>query len=983
MAKSSRHALKVIPLCWLLAFFAVPEATHAQTAYLQHFTTKEGLPSNNCFFTIQDRNGYIWVASDAGVSRFDGQVFENFSVDDGLPDNQILQLSEDNKGRIWFLALNGQLSYFFNGRIFNETSDPQLKLLRLNAVIVSFFQDSRGRIWLGTNKNMLVMWDGKLIRKFISANPKRQFINTFVHEDDQNRIWAYSNNCARLLTREGFKVIPGKLRPVSYKAALNMRDKSLAYINDDRLIVEVSQNSRIVMHLQKKWKEADPGYFHFDGSNVWFSTNSGIFHLDDKGNTVKYLDKISVSQVIEDARQNMWFTTNNGVYMLPRVDERLFIFNESHGLAGDVVKSLEKDDRGNLWLGFDKPAIDIVNVKNFKVQHLPVTNPSRFKQIKQISVDSANRSVYFASEYGLGRVADMHGMRKISLLRETNDALFVLKSFSLGSNRELAMALSSGTVVLNDRINHFEFDTGSFSESKGFYKNRAYCVFYDASGDLWLSNINGLSHFSGGRLHEYFEKSPLLTRRINDIKELPDSTLVLATDGYGIIYLKNKKVIKVVTQRDGLMNNICKKLFVHDRSVWVVTNSGINKIKLDGQRASVETFEHTSSLLTDGVNGMYIDDKYAYFATVWGLVYFSANKSVPVNEAPKVFITSIVNGKVKLQLNKASHTIRPVNNTLTFNYSAVDFQNKNVTYRYRLRSNASWTETKNRRLEFSSLEPGEYTFELSARSNNSGWSSPARINFVMEKYFWQTWWFFMCITGIVALAFYKIAQVVTKQQKNKVQEQLLLKNKILMLEQRALQAMMNPHFVFNVMNSIQHYINTKDPASANKILTGFARLIRKNLEICTKSFITLDEELEYLNLYLSLEKKRFGDKLNYHIHVDERIDKEETTIPSMILQPYVENAIWHGIMPKESGGNIDIDIAPDKGRLMIKIIDDGIGIENSIRDKKHAQHQSKGMELTKERINLLNEVEANPIQIDIKQAGSTGTFVSISIPLSS
>jgi sensor histidine kinase YesM len=230
------------------------------------------------------------------------------------------------------------------------------------------------------------------------------------------------------------------------------------------------------------------------------------------------------------------------------------------------------------------------------------------------------------------------------------------------------------------------------------------------------------------------------------------------------------------------------------------------------------------------------------------------------------------------------------------------------------------------------------------------------------------------------LILYKAAVTVTRKQKNKEQEQLLVKNQILMLEQRALQAMMNPHFVFNVMNSIQHYINTKDTGSANKVLTGFARLIRKNLEICTKSYISVEEEIEYLELYLSLEKKRFGGKLNYQITVDPTIDREETLIPSMILQPYIENAIWHGIMPKENGGTIDVSIglkSPDL--LLIQVKDDGVGIDNSLREKK-GEHISQGMSLTKERINLLNQVEANPIQIDIKQNGDSGTFVSIEIP---
>ena len=203
-----------------------------------------------------------------------------------------------------------------------------------------------------------------------------------------------------------------------------------------------------------------------------------------------------------------------------------------------------------------------------------------------------------------------------------------------------------------------------------------------------------------------------------------------------------------------------------------------------------------------------------------------------------------------------------------------------------------------------------------------------------------------------------------------------------MLEQKALQAMMNPHFVFNVMNSIQHYINTKNTASANKILTGFARLIRKNLEMCTQSYITLVEEIDYLNLYLDLEKSRFGDKLQYAMNIGPHIDIEETFIPSMWLQPYIENAIWHGIMPKEEGGHLTINIwQQDENYLLIEIIDNGIGIENSLHLKKDT-YQSKGMGLTHNRIKLLNKIEAKAIQLNVQQNGKTGTKVSIRIPSS-
>ncbi|TDQ06427.1 ligand-binding sensor domain-containing protein [Pedobacter metabolipauper] len=966
----------------LTALLSFSVQVYSQTTYLQHFSTKNGLPSNNCFYTTQDSKGYIWVATDAGVSRFDGKLFENFSVDDGLPDNQILQLKEDKNGRIWFLALNGQLSYFFNGKIYNETNDRLLKSLKLNAVIVSFFEDSKGRIWLGTNKNLLVMWDGKSIKKYVSADHDRQFINTFIHEDKTGRIWAFSNRSVRTYDGNTFSVAAHKSLPISYKTALNLPGKSMVFIDTEGLKLRNGADESLQLKIAPELLNNDPGYFYFDDQeNLWLSNAAGVHHIQKNGETKNYLTNISASQVIKDAKNNMWFTTSNGIYMLPQRDERLYLVNKSQGLSGDVIKSITKDNQNRLWLGLDEGKINAVSTYDFKVNEFLLPDKKKYNAIKHLSFDSANHAIYFASDYGLGRIKNIYSQKnEIDYVKETNNSMFVIKSFSISKNKSLSIALSSGVVILPDRFNKFEFSSFYFKEGSDFFSSRAYCVFYDKDQNLWFSNIKGLSKFSTS-LKDYYIKSELLTRRINDIQQLNDGTMILATDGYGIIYIKDQKVIKVVTQRDGLADNICKKLFVKNNNVWVITNKGINKVILKERTVCVETFEYTNDLLADDVNSLYIDSDYAYFATNNGLVYFAVNKIKSIKTAPQVLISGIINNKIKLVLNQQEHVLDPSNNNITFYYSVIDFQNRNVSYRYRLKSQSNWTETKTRRLEFSSLEPGDYTFEISARFNDGNWSSPTRIKFILKEHFWQSYWFLILLFVVAGLAFYRIAVFVTKRQKNKEQEQLLLKNKILMLEQRALQAMMNPHFVFNVMNSIQHYINTKDTTSANKVLTGFARLIRKNLEICTKSYITLEEELEYLELYLSLEKKRFGGKLNYAINVDSSIDKEETLIPSMILQPYIENAIWHGIMPQEEGGKIDINIdLTDEDHLLIKIIDDGIGINNSLQQKT-GQHQSKGMDLTKERINLLNQVEANPIQLEIKQNGESGTYVSITIPL--
>ncbi len=217
------------------------------------------------------------------------------------------------------------------------------------------------------------------------------------------------------------------------------------------------------------------------------------------------------------------------------------------------------------------------------------------------------------------------------------------------------------------------------------------------------------------------------------------------------------------------------------------------------------------------------------------------------------------------------------------------------------------------------------------------------------------------------------------REKRRKRKEIIIQSNITSLEQKALQAMMNPHFVFNVMNSIQHFINQADPKAANQVLSDFASLVRKHLEICMNSTISVQEELVYLQLYLSLEKIRFSDKMHYEITIDKNIDTEEIVIPSMLIQPFLENAILHGIMPKEEGGVIKLNFNLDKTDLLITIIDNGIGISNSAKLIKTG-HVSRGMALIRERVGLLNRLNKRHIFIDQQQTGDFGTEVLIRIP---
>lgn len=242
------------------------------------------------------------------------------------------------------------------------------------------------------------------------------------------------------------------------------------------------------------------------------------------------------------------------------------------------------------------------------------------------------------------------------------------------------------------------------------------------------------------------------------------------------------------------------------------------------------------------------------------------------------------------------------------------------------------------------------------------------------------WWI---LTGILALILLSIIIGILIRyyiKKKREKEKIEIRSKINILEQKALQASMNPHFLYNILSTIQYFISQDNNQTANTILSKFAKLMRKHLEICMNSTIPLIEEIQYLDLYLSLEKIRFARKLEYSINFSPEVSEDDIFIPSLMIQPFVENAIWHGLMPKEDGGYIKIDIDINDNILIISIIDNGIGILNSLNSKKSV-HISRGIELIQERINLMNQLSDRKITISQDQMGEEGTQVLISIEL--
>jgi LytS/YehU family sensor histidine kinase len=310
-----------------------------------------------------------------------------------------------------------------------------------------------------------------------------------------------------------------------------------------------------------------------------------------------------------------------------------------------------------------------------------------------------------------------------------------------------------------------------------------------------------------------------------------------------------------------------------------------------------------------------------------------------------------------------------------------------VLYKYRLVGlNSNWVETRNNQVDFTGLAPGKYTFEVYAYSLNENWkTNTEQLKFSILPAFWQTLWFRILAAVLVLL----IAILVVFKQFRKVKNKFTLQEKVinyekelLELEQQALRLQMNPHFIFNALNSIQHAILTGKQNDAYNSLELFSSLIRGILENSKHKFISLEDEIEILKIYIEIEAKRFSSDFTYDVKIDTEIDTAGIKIPPMLIQPFVENSIWHGLMPKPDGEKkLILSFTGTENSVICKVEDNGIGRNKAaaMKSKKHAT--SLGTALTFNRvanINLLENKEKYAIEIYDK-TDDGGTIVTITI----
>ncbi len=488
--------------------------------------------------------------------------------------------------------------------------------------------------------------------------------------------------------------------------------------------------------------------------------------------------------------------------------------------------------------------------------------------------------------------------------------------------------------------------------------------------------------------HQYFDANGAsITADINHIGFTADGTLWLATRNIGLYYIKDQRIHQF-NESHGLSSNICKDLFVdQDDNIWVATTKGLGKISYPSLQ-----YTHYSShdgLSSDGITSIRRSvDSTLYIGTLKGLCVTKEHQLASPVLAPSIHLRKVsINEKDTTLAHRYQLTYDQ--NNLVLSFMGISFKSE-LSYLYRLQKDAPWIPTDNTYLRLAELSPGTYHFEVKAQNVNGVQSeNPIRIEIQIAPPWWETLSFkialFILLGGCISLLAYLRVQQIKKQEKEKTS----INKRFAALELQALQAQMNPHFVFNALGAIQKFILNQEEDEASDYLTRFAQLMRLFLDSSREKYISLSNELNLLQHYLALEQLRFGDKLSYRILTDPKLNINTIEIPSMLLQPFVENAINHGLRFKAKEGLLTIRLQlKNEGLLVCTIEDNGVG-RQAAAERKHqtkSAYKSRGTTIVNDRLKVLNFIEEINIQIKTHdrvnaQNQACGTTVTILIPI--
>jgi ligand-binding sensor domain-containing protein len=939
---------------------------YAQETFHINYSKKTGLPSNTVYYSMQDSNGFMWFGTDAGLCRYDGHGFTTYTPQQGLSDNEVFQLMEDSEKRIWCLTYNGKISYYKNGTFYNSTTDTTLRNLDANDIYSCAVEDHEKRIWLtATSRGVFILHtDGTT--DHIKIN--KPLYHLWEYEDEMlglsfAGIFHFEKNNPHEFT---FDEIPGLNinSDGSRKAFIDYATDTVYYPSLAEGVYAINFKTNRFKHTMVDKSIMGLQYATANLKWVYHATGAFLWTGEDKVSEKLELKGSIVAHVTQDLESGFWFSTlNNGVFYIPSL--KIKHLKSKDGLTDDDIRRIIQKPNGDMLAFEERGAYSIISSADHAIKNFPSALPAGNVRLDEVQTNGDTLWV----------VGKSTGLVKI--FNNKTESFFpngTIKSFSIDTDKVWLAGGYKGLV----EIKRSEFYRGNktysqkkFEPQPVSYNIRCFYLHRLPDRSVLLGTSNGLCVYKDGVVENLSGIHPYLQKRITSIEQASDGTLWIIVDGTAVVVLNsNFEFIDVIDASAGINKETCNRLFVDDNNeAWVITNHSLYNARLENKKVKLTT---VFTLEAENLNDIIADQENVWLASSGGILMlprtFEHEREIHTH-----FTEIYVNAKrIDPSIEKL---VVPYNeNNFRIRFAAISFNTKNILYRYKTnKKQTDWTVTESNDLEFSSLSPGEYSFQIQVKSSNENWSDHTAVfNLIIEQPFWERWWFIGGVLTIVVLIVIIIVQSIYRSNYKKLE----LNDRLVESELKALVAQMNPHFIFNTLNTIQKFFITYDTKIANRLLSRFSTLMRMILDNTSKSFISIEDEVAFLQTYLEIEKMRFNQNFEYQITVDKTIDPSAVMIPSMTLQPFIENAIIHGIMPRKEAGKISLSFQHRDDYTYVVIEDNGVG-RNQDQNKVRT-HIPKGINLIKERLDILSIKNKKSYRVEIVDLHNpTGTKVEI------
>lgn len=911
------------------------------------YDTKDGLAGSVVYDAIQDKEGFMWFATENGLSRFDGKNFKTFTTKDGLADNEILRLFLDSKGRLWIMPFRPSVCYYYRGKIYNSINDSLLVKIKLFTHAFDMAEDKTGNLFIAEERAWHQISNNEIVKSIneVKKNP------ISVSAVGRNASGEVDLLCAKYPEpgRPHFIFHTATEKIDSIEDVSYWPDIQTSLINEDYIIVPRNHSSHLSFYknTNKMFSTNLPqntvSISSINNRKIIINTRAGISFFDPQTNKFSKLifQPFSFTSAYQDKENNLWLTTAGfGVLMVPSFQFMNYQISDSK--ENPEVTAFYAIDN-TLYAGGWSKKIGRISTNNISISFLKSNLP---EHSKIISINSYNSKII------LSNTAYYQNPITMAKSGMALKSVYIGKSGILYStNLYTYLCKWSG----EEEIIDYQRSTCAIEKDSGFY----------------IGTLNGLIHKSyDGKVVNLGNIFSVLATRIVNLAVSNKNVLWITTKGNGIVAYSAGKILYHFTETDGLTSDNCISLYLDNNTVWLGTEKGLNRIEIDGKENKITRFTTSDGLPSNVINAIATSGKKVFVGTPMGLTYFEVD-NISQASTCDLQLTGIYISNTYWAYDSSNFSLPHKNNDVRFEFSGISFKSAGeIKYQYRLQGlQSDWITTTDQQLNFPSLPSGRYLFQLKAINKYGVESSVKEVAFTIEKLFWEKTWFRLLIlfslTGVIWMFFQYRIRKVTKKEK----EQAKLNQHIAELEQKALRSQMNPHFIFNSLNSIQQYVAERDITGANNFITDFSRLIRMTLDLSTQAFINLSEEIDYITTYLKVEKTRLENQFDYVVNLEESINLYEVYLPPLLLQPYVENCIRHGIKyKKDNKGMVRIIVQKKENDILVSIVDNGVGREaaQQYKSKYHIQYQSKGMSINKDRIDTLNSYNDKKIKIFIE-----------------